>query len=157
MLDSNASPKLEAPDNVGRYLHISNTHPTNHFSTDFALYTVFANATPFRIFALKLVRSPVFTGVMMMVVLLNIIQMSLLSTTNLDVSYGMRTRTSIPLPSTLGWYLTIADFIFQGIYTMETLLRIYGWRRLFLSSGWYMFGEFQCTLFYPNMHVQTSC
>ncbi|KAI9139620.1 Ion transport protein-domain-containing protein [Paraphysoderma sedebokerense] len=41
-----------------------------------------------------------------------------------------------------GWYLAVVDNVFLGIYLMETILKIYVFRKLYFQSGWNLFDLF---------------
>eukprot|EP01135_Chromosphaera_perkinsii_P010938 Nk52_evm1s2288 gene=Nk52_evmTU1s2288 len=85
----------------------------------------YSTASHFRAYVYKIVDSNWFSTSILSVILLN------------TLVIGIQTDKQIEIAS--GWYFTMIDNIFLGIYCMETIMKVYVFQKHYFDSGWNTF------------------
>ncbi|KAJ3371077.1 Cation channel sperm-associated protein 1 [Allomyces arbusculus] len=75
-----------------------------------------------RRYCLGIVASNTFSSAILLVILVNTVVLAIQTTSFLSTNFG--------------WYLTLLDQIFLGIYLMETITKFYVYRLAYFKSGW---------------------
>ncbi|KAJ3193010.1 Transcription initiation factor TFIID subunit 5 [Irineochytrium annulatum] len=69
-----------------------------------------------------LTQTSIFNNLILLVILMNTVVLSMETVDELNKAYG--------------WYLTVVDDAFLGIYILESVLKLFSWRLRYFTSGW---------------------